>query len=323
MLYFPTNQSSMSGDANERPIIAILGPTATGKTAAAIALAELLEGEIISADSMAVYRGLDVGTAKPTVEEQKQATFHLIDVADPRETFNAAQFNELASRTLNEIRVRGKQSVLAGGTGLYVRAFLEGYGLTATPADPVLREQLNREAREQGTAALYERLRSLDPEAAARIHINDRIRIVRALEVCITTGAPISEQHRSDAEQRKRRPAMKFGLTARREELYRRIDARVDRMISLGLESEVRSLMGRGLDASTQSLRSLGYKEMVGYISGESDMEAAIETIKQNTRRFAKRQLTWFRADKEIEWIDVEDKSPAEVAQLIAARIDH
>ncbi len=313
----------MSSEENERPIIAILGPTATGKTAAAIALAKRVDGEIISADSMAVYRGMDVGTAKPTPEEQRRARFYLIDAADPDEVFNASRFNELASRALEEIRSRGKRPILAGGTGLYVRAFLEGYGLTETPADPVIREQLNREAEERGTAPLYERLQELDPAAASRIHINDRIRIVRALEVCISTSAPISEQHRADAANRRRRPAVKFGLTARREELYRRIDARVDQMVRHGLEREVRNLMGRGLDASTQSLRSLGYKEMAAYLSGELDMQVAIEAIKQNTRRFAKRQLTWFRADKEIYWIDVEDKCPAEVAETIAARIDH
>ena len=306
--------------AEQPPIIAIMGPTATGKTLVAAVVARALGGEIISVDSMAVYRGMDVGTAKPDPEERGTVPFHLIDVADPDDPFNVARYKELADTELAAIRERGRRPIVAGGTGLYIRALLEGFGLTTTPPDKELRHELEIEAKVGGTARLHEKLRNLDPGAASKIHGNDKVRIIRALEVCIRTGSQISTQHVLDARRRRPLNAVKFGLTAGREELNRRIDARVDQMIARGLEGEVRNLIGRGY-GPTLSMRSLGYKEISAYIAGEIDLPAAVQAIKQNTRRFAKRQLTWFRAEKDLTWIDVEGKTPPEIATEIIAQL--
>ncbi len=270
---------------------------------------------------MAVYRFMDVGTAKPGRAERAAVPFHLIDVAEPDEGFNVARFNSLAHEKLIGIRERGRIPIVAGGTGLYVRALLQGFGLTSTPPDMELRTSLERHAEEHGTAALHERLVAVDPEAALKIHANDRIRIIRALEVCLRTGRPISAQHATDAAHRRPLDALKFGLTVDRKELDRRIDARVDRMVADGLEREVRILIGRGFDPSLSSMRSLGYKEMAAFVTGEMELPEAVEAIKKNTRRFAKRQLTWFRAEKDITWIDVGGKTPSEIAGEILARM--
>lgn len=302
---------------NEPPIIAIVGPTATGKTATGVRVAQAVDGEIISADSVAVYRGMDIGTAKPTPEERAAVPFHLIDVVDPDEPFNVAQFKQMAEAALSDIRARGRRPLVVGGTGLYVRVLLEDFGLTETPADSARRAALDAEALRLGVPALHARLAEVDPAAAARIHPNDRVRIVRALEVYARTGVPMSVQQARDAERRRCRPARKFALTASREALYRRIDARVDAMIAAGLVEEVKHLLAQGYSPMPASLRSLGYKEMAAYLQDEVDLETAIQAIKRNTRRFAKRQLTWFRADPELIWIDVGEMSPAQAATVI------
>jgi tRNA dimethylallyltransferase len=305
----------------ETPVIAIVGPTATGKTETAIHLARAIDGEIISADSMAVYRGMDIGTAKPSAKDREAVPFYLLDVADPDEPFSVARFKTLAEEALAAISGRGHQPLLVGGTGLYVRVLLDDFGLTRTPADPALRARLNAQAQELGTPALHARLAAADPQAAARIHPNDRVRIVRALEVLELTGIPISVQQAEDAQRRKPRPCRKFGLTLPREALYRRIDRRVEAMIAAGLEEEVRRLLARGFSPVLSPLQSLGYRQMVAYLQGECDFQTAVETIKQDTRRFAKRQMTWFRADPEIVWIDVESLTPAQAAQWIRSRL--
>jgi len=304
------------------PIIAIVGPTATGKTAVAISVSAALGGEIISADSQAVYRGMDIGTAKPDTVERARIPFHLLDAANPDEPFTVARFRELAEAALLGIRKRGRQPLLAGGTGLYVKALLENYGLTETPADPVIRERLNAEAAQSGAPALHARLEQADPAAAARIHPNDRIRIVRALEVLERTGVPISVQQARDAETRTRRPSVKFGLTAAREVLYAAIDQRVDKMIAKGLVQEIQDLLAKGYTEDLAPLRSLGYKEICAYLRGQIDLETAVSEIKLNTRRFAKRQLTWFRADSEITWIDVEGRSIDQIAKEILSQLE-
>jgi tRNA dimethylallyltransferase len=306
-----------AGTPGETPVIAIVGPTATGKTEVGIRVAEAIGGEIVSADSQAVYRGMDVGTAKPSGAERSRARFHLIDVVEPDEPFSVAQFKELADRALNEIRGRGRRPLVLGGTGLYVKVLLEGYGLTATPADPAIRARLDAEAAERGAPVLHARLDAVDPEAAAKIHPNDRIRIVRALEVYQRTGEPISAQQARDAQVRKPLLAVKFGLIAPRDVLYERIDRRVDAMIAGGLVEEVRELLNRGVSEAHPPLRSLGYKEIVAYLRGTVSLAGAIGDIKLNTRRFAKRQLTWFRADSEIEWIDISGRSPYEISETI------
>jgi tRNA dimethylallyltransferase len=308
-------------DGSEQPIVVLVGPTATGKTDVGIRVAEALNGEIISADSQAVYRGMDVGTAKPDADEQARAPFHLIDVAEPDEPFSAARFKELAKSALQNIRSRGRWPILVGGTGLYVKVLLEDYGLTATSADPVIRARLDQEALASGAPALHARLNQVDPDAASRIHPNDRIRIVRALEVFERTGEPISKQHSMDAASRTRMRSVKFGLTAPKAILDERIDRRVDSMIARGLVEEVQELLRRGYSDVHPPLRSLGYKELCAAIRGECELDRAIADIKQNTRRFARRQLTWFRADPEITWIDVSGKSPEDVAEDVLTRL--
>jgi tRNA dimethylallyltransferase len=305
----------------ELPIVAIVGPTATGKTATGVLLAQSLNGEIISADSMAVYRGMDIGTAKPGALERALVPIHLLDVAEPEEAFSVARFKELAEEALAGIRARRRRPIVVGGTGLYVRVLLEDFGLTQTPPDPELRVRLEAQAQQVGAPVLHARLAGVDPQAAARIHPKDRIRIVRALEVYERTGIPMSVQHSNDAERRRPRPAIKFALTASREELYRRIDARVDAMVAAGLEEEVRQLLGRGHSPKQTPLRSLGYKEMIAFLTGACCLNDAVEAIKKNTRRFAKRQLTWFRADPDIVWVDISGKTAAQTAEVILAQL--
>jgi tRNA dimethylallyltransferase len=302
---------------NDEPIVCIVGPTATGKTAVAVDLAREIHGEVISADSMAIYKGMDIGTAKPTMRERSLATFHLVDVVDPDESFNVARFSQLAEQAYQQILTNNRRTILAGGTGLYIRAFLEGFNLTETPGEPMLRQALEERARREGVASLHEELCRVDAEAGRRIHPNDRIRIIRALEVHHRTGIPISVQHKRDKENRTPKKALKFALNLDRETLYSRIDERVQRMIADGLEEEVRSLLARGVPTNSQSMRSLGYKEMVRYIQGEIDHPTAVELIKSNTRKFAKRQLVWFRADADLIWLEVKGMESYQVARMI------
>lgn len=304
-------------DKSERPIIAIGGPTAVGKTSAAIALARKVSGEVISADSAAVYRGVNIGTAKPSVSERQGIRFHLIDEVDPEEEFNVSRFKAAAMAAIVEIRGRDNIPIIVGGTGLYLRVLLEDYGLTSTPADSRIREELERRADLAGTAALHAELEESDPGASARIHPNDRKRIIRALEVLIRTGTTISAQQEADQSERKPLPACKFVLNVERETLNSRIGDRVEEQIAHGLEAEVRALLAKGLSPSLNSLRSLGYKEMAAYILGEIPYEDAVEAIKLNTRRFARRQLTWFRAERNWHWIDVTGLTPDQTAQAI------
>ncbi|MCS6923700.1 MAG: tRNA (adenosine(37)-N6)-dimethylallyltransferase MiaA, partial [Fimbriimonadales bacterium] len=242
-----------------QPLIVILGPTATGKTEVGILLAERWNGEIISADSSAVYRGLDIGSAKPTPEERRRVRFHLIDVADPDEVFTAARFRELALEAIADIQARGKRVFIVGGTGLYIRVLLHGFSLAPPPADPEIRARWKKEVERVGAPALHERLKQIDPIAAARIHPNDAVRITRALEVYEMTGVPISQwQHQAHAEL----PALKFGLTMPRELLYRRIDQRVDKMIEQGMLQEVQRLLEKGYNPEQPALKGLGYRHL-------------------------------------------------------------
>ncbi len=306
---------------DDERIVCIVGPTATGKTAVAVDLARAIHGEVISADSMAIYRGMDIGTAKPTVRERSLAKFHLVDVADPEESFNVARFNQLAEEAYQQILANNGRTILAGGTGLYIRAFLEGFNLTETPGDPMFRQTLVDRAEREGVASLYAELCRVDAEAGRRIHPNDRIRIIRALEVHHRTGVPISIQHKKDMENRTPKKALKFALNLDRETLYSRINERVQRMIADGLELEVRSLLECGVPTNSQSMRSLGYKEMASYIRGEIDHPSAVELIKRNTRTFAKRQLVWFRADADLIWLEVKDMESYQVARMILSHL--
>jgi len=292
-------------------VVALVGPTATGKTALAIAVARACNAEIVNADSRQVFRGLDIGSAKPSRAEQAAAPHHLIDVVDPDEPFDAAEFHRLALRAIDAISARGRRVLVVGGTGLYVKV-LRG-GLFAGPKrDPALRARLEAE-EDADPGILYQRLRGLDPEAAARIHRNDRVRLVRALEVQTLTGRPISELQREHAFARGAVDMKTIGLEIPRAEIYRRIDARCAEMIAAGLVDEVQRLFAAGYSADLSALSSLGYREIGAFVRGLCSLEQAQADMARATRQFAKRQLTWFRNDPDVEWL------PPDAAEVSAA----
>lgn len=274
-------------------LIVIVGPTAVGKSALALQLAQRLGGEIVSGDSMCVYRGMDIGTAKPSREERNLAPHHLIDIKDPAEPFSVVEFQQLASETINQINQRGKLPILVGGTGLYIQALLEGYQFSPTGKTP-LRTAL------APTEKLYQQLAELDPVTAAHIHPNDHKRIVRALEVAMTENRSLSKSKSNSLQY----DCLVFVLTMDREELYRRIEQRVDTMVEQGLMAEVAGLLDQGLAIDATALQAIGYKEFVACIRDNLSPETAISLIKQSSRRYAKRQLTWFRRMPYLEWID-------------------
>uniref|UniRef100_A0A7C2EI20 tRNA dimethylallyltransferase n=1 Tax=Ammonifex degensii TaxID=42838 RepID=A0A7C2EI20_9THEO len=297
------------------PLLVITGPTATGKSAVAVEVALRVGGEVISADSMMVYRGMDIGTAKPTLAERKGVPHHLIDVVDPEENFSVATFQALAREHIREINGRGHLPILAGGTGLYIRAVVKGFSF-AGGVNQELRRRLMEEARRLGALHLHERLRTVNPEAAARIHPHNVKRVVRALEVAYQTGKPILTQATPEYD------TLTFGLYLEREELYRRIEERVDAMLAAGLVEEVRRLLDRGVPSEATAMQALGYKEIAAYLRGKVTFEEAVRLIKRNTRRFAKRQFTWFKREEEIRWLDVTAyPGPAAIAEEIAARV--
>lgn len=300
---------------HKRPkIIVFCGPTAIGKTEITIQMAEAFSGEVVGADSMQLYRFMDIGTAKPTPGERRRVPHHLVDVADPDADYDAARFLRQSRAAIYDILARSRLPLVAGGTGLYIKAML--YGLCdARPEDPAVRQKLKADAQAMGSRHLYDRLRRRDPAAAERIHPNDTYRIVRALEVFEITGAPMSDyrqRHRfSDAPF----DALKIGLYLDRSVLYDRINRRVDQMVAEGLYDEVRHLLNMGYSKDLKPMQALGYRHMIAYMEGATDWQTAIDTLKRDTRRYAKRQLTWFRADPEVAWMQ-----PDEV-QAIADRI--
>ena len=288
----------------DRPrVVILLGPTGTGKSRVAIEWAEELGGEIVGADSMQVYRYMDIGTAKPTPDDQRRVRHHLIDLVTPDQPFHAALYRTLGRKTIDQLLQNRKPIWIVGGTGLYIKTLTQG--LFSSPRiDPRVRENLRGEAREKGGAALYERLRKVDSQTALRLHPNDLFRIMRALEVFDTTGVPISfyrEQHRFGE-----RPyvTLKIGLEMNRDMLYRRIEERVDEMIEKGLLGEVEKLMAMGYGRELKPMQSLGYKQMVQFLSKEIGWDEAVGQMKRDTRHYAKRQWTWFKADPEVHWWD-------------------
>lgn len=306
------------------PLLVILGPTAVGKTEVAIETALRFDGEIISGDSMQVYRRMDIGTAKPTMEERRGVPHHLIDILEPDQTFSVADFQARVEALIPEIAARGKLPILAGGTGLYLRAVTTEYTFSEIETDWGLRHRLAAEADRLGEEPLHRRLAEVDPIAAARIHPNDRRRVIRALEVFYQTGQPISSLQTAEAGKSKW-DLLQIGLTMDRESLYRRIEQRVDRMVEDGLVEEVRNLLGSGYSRDLFSMQSLGYREIAAYLEGEVPLEEAIALVKRNTRRFAKRQMTWFRRDKGIFWLELGehmDKSRAveEIAKMVEGK---
>ena len=284
-------------------LLCLLGPTAVGKTEIAIQLAQHLNAEIVSVDSRQIYRQMDIGTAKPTSDEQHAVPHHLIDCVDITQPFSVADFQSLADTAIIDIQNRGKQVLLVGGAGLYYRAIVDGL-FEGPAADPSFRKQLEKEASEHGVESLHNRLRTCDPEAADRIHPNNLVRVIRALEVYELTGIPMSEHQQQWKPENQRYPFFAFGLTMPREQLYSRIEQRVDIMLANGLIAEVESLLAAGYSRETFALQSFGYKELIAYLDGKCPYVEAVNQLKQNTRRFAKRQLTWFRKDTRIEWVD-------------------
>ncbi|MFZ5569056.1 MAG: tRNA (adenosine(37)-N6)-dimethylallyltransferase MiaA [Thermodesulfobacteriota bacterium] len=290
----------------EKPIIIVIcGPTGVGKTAAAIDLALDFHGEIVSADSMQVYRHMDIGTAKPTSAEKAAVPHHLIDVVDPDAPFDAALFAELAGNVIEDLRIRGILPFVVGGTGLYLKALLHGLS-RALPPDPDILLRLKREAAEKGSPVLHRRLSVCDPASAARIHPNDTFRIVRALEIYEKTGRTISAIHAAHRFAGSRYRALKIGLRMDRETLYDRIEKRVDRMLASGLLEEVNRLLEKGFHENLKSMQSIGYRHMTEYLMGKTGWDETVMQLKRDSRRYAKRQLTWFAADREIRWFSTD-----------------
>ncbi len=307
------------------PVAAIVGPTATGKSDAALWVAEKLQAEIISVDSAQVYRGLDIGTAKLPPEKRigpsgMPIPHYLMDIVAPDQPFSVADYQRLARETINDIHRRNKLPLLVGGTGLYYQAVVEPYHFTPMPGERKIRRRLLGLAEERGNNYLYERLKIVDPEAARRIHLHDRRRLVRALEVYELTGRPISEAR---AKRQQLPPPYRLAAVALnlpRQCLYRRIEDRVEAMIAQGLITEVRELL-RKYDYHIPAMQILGYREISASIRGETELEVAKASLKRNTRRLAKRQLTWFRRDKCLSWLDVKGKKHKDISALIIASI--
>jgi tRNA dimethylallyltransferase len=298
-------------------IAAIVGPTGTGKTALALALAERIGAEIVNADSRQVYRGLDIGSAKPSLAERVRVPHHLYDVVAPDEPFDCARYRELAMAAIADVEARGRHVLLVGGTGLYLKVVR--YGLFAGPRrDRELREKL--EALEDARpGSLHEQLRAVDPAGALRIHAHDRVRLVRALEVRELTGRPISEWQAEHGFRDAAIDCRMIGLAMERRVLYERIDARCRRMADEGLVGEVRSLLAQ-YDAALGPLQSIGYREIGGHVRGEVTLDAALDAMARATRRFAKRQLTWFRADPTIEWVDAAQVDASELERVLQSQ---
>lgn len=296
-------------------VLALVGPTAVGKTAVSVAVARALNGEVINGDSQQVYRGFDIGTAKIRPEEMQGVPHHLLDIKDPHEQFSVAEFQQRVDALIAEIAARGRLPILCGGTGLYVRAVLREYTFAALETDGSVRARLNAEAERAGPPALHARLAVVDPAAAARIHPNDQLRIVRALEVFELTGRPISELQKQG--EGARYDYLLIGLTMERARLYARIDARVDAMLRAGWLDEVRALLAAGASPYRGPLTAIGYREMVAYLRGLATLPEAIDWAKRNSRRYAKRQLTWFRAEAGLHWVRTDAGLEAAVAAVL------
>lgn len=291
----------------QKPLVAIIGPTAVGKTKLSLTLAKELNAEIISGDSMQVYKGMNIGTAKPTVEKRQNIPHHMIDILTPEEDFSVADFQQRVDELIPEIVQRGKLPMLVGGTGLYIKALIQGFLFPEMETDWELRERLEAEADKHGTEYVHDKLKEIDPTLADKLHPNDLRRVIRGIEVYQQTGKTSTHFRQKAKERPPRYRAVKIGLRRDRDELYDRINRRVNSMIDNGLIEEVKELYEAGYDRELTSMQGLGYKELIGYFEGEYDLEEAVRLIKRNTRHFAKKQLTWFRKDDEIHWFDVEE----------------
>ncbi len=287
-------------------VIVIVGPTASGKTALSISLAKEMNGEIVSADSMQIYKYMDIGTAKPDLEEMSGIKHYLIDEVNPDEEFSVARFKELATKYIDEILDKGKQPIVVGGTGLYINSLLYNIDFSETVSDWELREELKKEALEQGNEYLHEKLKSVDPIAAEKIHKNDLKRIIRALEVYEYSKKTITEHQEVSRQIPSKYEFYTYGLKMDRERLYNRINQRVDIMFERGLIEEVKGLVSMGYDKHSVAMQALGYKELLLYLRDEISLDDAKEIIKMGSRRYAKRQITWFKKTEGVKWIDLD-----------------
>jgi tRNA dimethylallyltransferase len=297
-------------------LLIILGPTAVGKSKLAIELAQKLNGEIISADSMQVYFGMDIGTAKPSKEELEEVPHHLINIIPPDKNWSVSDFVSNAKDIIKDIVKRGKLPIVVGGTGLYLNALIEGYSFPVIEADKSIRERLEGEAKSFGSVHLYEKLKKADPDAASKIHFNDLKRIIRALEVFEITGKPMSQLASKDVENLPYETVI-VGLDMERKKLYERIEERVDQMLKAGLIDEVKGLIGEGYDRKLTSMQAIGYKEVAEHLHGKYTNDELVNILKQNTRNFAKRQMTWFRRFKNVSWFDVEKLKIGDIIKLV------
>ncbi len=290
----------------KKPLVVLTGPTAVGKTKASIDLAKAVGGEIISADSMQVYRYMDIGSAKIRKEEMCGIPHHLIDVLEPREEFHVVKFQKLAKEVMEGIYSRGHLPIIVGGTGFYIQALLYDIDFTESTQDDALRKKLSVYAKEEGAEALHEKLRLVDPKAAEEIHANNVKRVIRALEFYAQTGERISEHNETERQKESPYQFAYFVLNDNRERLYERINRRVDQMLDDGLVEEVRFLKERGYTKDLVSMQGLGYKEILEYLDGDCTLEEAVYKIKRDTRHFAKRQITWFKREREVIWVEKE-----------------
>ncbi|RUQ30632.1 tRNA (adenosine(37)-N6)-dimethylallyltransferase MiaA [Peribacillus cavernae] len=305
-------------------LLVIIGPTAAGKTKLSIELAKRFNGEIISGDSMQVYKGMDIGTAKINEDEKEGIPHYLIDIKEPEEPFNAAEFQERVNLTISEIHRRGKLPIIVGGTGLYIQSVIYDYHFSEAPSNPSYRKQLERQVQEEGIEPVFAKLHTIDPESAARIHPNNVRRVIRALEIYHCTGKTMSGQL-ADQPSDLKYDTVIIGLTMDRGKLYERIDQRVDVMVAQGLVDEVRFFYQQGLK-NCQSIQAIGYKELYDYFDGTLALDEALEALKQNSRRYAKRQLTWFRNKMDVNWFDMTaagdfSKKFEEISAFIAGKL--
>lgn len=303
-----------------KPIVVLTGPTAVGKTELSIQLAKVIGGEIISADSMQVYKHMDVGSAKITPEEMDGVRHYLVDELEPFDEFHVVKFQEYAQKYLNEIYAHGKIPIIAGGTGFYIQALLNDIDFTEQESDSAYRKELEALAEEHGNQYLHDRLKEVDPESAEAIHPNNRKRVIRALEFYQETGRKISEHNAKEQMRTSPYNFAYFVLNDERSHLYKRIDARVDKMIEDGLEAEVRRLKEMGCTKDMVAMQGIGYKEMLSYLDGSYSLEEAVYIIKRETRHFAKRQITWFKRERDVIWLNKNEfdyKNEAILAYMI------
>ena len=307
-------------------IICIAGPTASGKTALAVALAKALNGEVVSCDSMQIYRRMDIGTAKPTREEMEGIPHHMLDVCEPWEEFSVSRYCQMAAPIVDDIVARGKTAIIAGGTGLYMDSLIKGNTFAPYPSTG-MREKLEAQADSEGMEAMLQLLQRIDPEAAARLHLKDRKRIIRALEVYYETGETITEHNRKTQALPPRYRAVWMALEdADRKQLYDRIDRRVGKMLASGLIEEIRSLLAEGIPEKCTAMQAIGYKEFIDALAGRCTVEEAADQVRQSSRHYAKRQLTWFRRNPDIRWLrrepDTENSQILSMARQIVEEFD-